>query len=105
VAPLELFWSETALKQRRNTFEYWNDRNGSNLYSQRLSKLIKKRSKRLLSFPLIGRKVEIENVHAISIEHFSLFYEVVENKVVILSFWDNRRDPRELLKQLRRDYK
>lgn len=98
---LTLFWSETALSQRNETFKYWNNRNKSNQYSKRLSLLIKERTTLLLSNPDSGRIVDVENVRTISVEYFSLFYEIHEDKIVIISFWDNRRDPKELLKILK----
>ena len=101
MARLELFWTETALKQRTDTFKFWNEKTNSNLYSKRLSLEIKDRANRLLIFPEMGKKVDFENVRAISIEHFSLFYETDKNKIVIISFWDNRRNPKKLLKLLR----
>lgn len=101
MAGLELFWSETALKQRNDTFKFWNKKNGSKVYSQRLNLLIKDRSNKLLLFPEIGRRVEIDQIRVISIEHFSLFYEKYDDKIVIISFWDNRRNPKKLLKILK----
>lgn len=101
MAKLKLFWSETALKQRTDIFTFWNKKNKSNSYSKRLSLLLKERTNRLLTFPEIGRKVAIEKTRVISIEHFSLFYEIDDDKIVIISFWDNRRDPKKLLKLLR----
>ena len=80
---------------------FGNEKNKSNSYSKRLSLLLKERTNRLLTFPEIGRKVVIEKTRVISIEHFSLFYEIDGDKIVIISFWDNRRDPKKLLKFLR----
>lgn len=101
MARLELFWTETALKQRTDTFKFWNKKNNSNLYSKRLSREIKDRANRLLIFPEMGKKVAFENIRVISIEHFSLFYEIAKNKIIIISFWDNRRNPKKLLNLLR----
>ncbi len=101
MATLKLFWSETALKQRTDTFKFWNEKNKSNAYSKRLSLLIRERTTRLLTFPEIGRKVNVEITRVISVEHFSLFYEIDEDKIVIISFWDNRRYPKKLLKLLK----
>jgi|SaaInl0LU_22_DNA_1037365.scaffolds.fasta_scaffold78087_1 plasmid stabilization system protein ParE len=102
MARLKLFWTETALNQRTDTFKFWNDKNNSNLYSKRLALIIKDRTDRLLVFPEIDRKINFKNIRVISIEHFSLFYEIVEDKIVITSFWDNRRDPKKLLKLLKK---
>ncbi len=101
MAKLELYWSETALYQRNQIFSYWNQRNTNKSYSKRLLKLINERTRILQSFPKMGKKVNVENVRAIPIENFSLFYEIMDNeKLIILSFWDNRDDPNKLLKIL-----
>ena len=41
MAELSVFWTNTALKQRNYTFEYWNDRNKSATYSKKLNSSIK----------------------------------------------------------------
>jgi len=101
MAQLKLFWTNTALKQRNNTFLYWNIKNKSNSYSKRLLLLINERTNTLLSFPEIGKKVDFVNTRAISIEHFSIFYIVTSDKIIITAFWDNRRNPKELLSYLK----
>ena len=105
MATLKLFWTKTALKQRNYTFAYWNKKNKSNLYSKRLLSLINKRTSTLLTFPKIGKKVNFNNTRAISLEHFSIFYRVELDKIIIISFWDNRRNPKELLQFLKKNHK
>ncbi len=97
MAGLELFWTITALKQRDHIFEYWNNRNKSNNYTKRLLSLINQRTITLLSFPEIGKKVDFKNTRVISIEHYSLFYIIDANRIIITAFWDDRRNPKDLL--------
>jgi hypothetical protein len=33
--------------------------------------------------------------------HFSLFYKIKADTIIITAFWDNRQDPKELLKLLK----
>jgi len=48
---LTLFWTQTAIKQRNYTFEYWNKRNKSRLYSQKLNLAIRGRTELLKQLP------------------------------------------------------
>ena len=101
MAQLTLVWTKTALKQRNCTFTYWNKRNKSIEYSKRLRKVINERTKLILSFPNMGREVGISNHLKIPLEHYSLFYRKVEDKIVITAFWDNNQNPEKLLKILK----
>ena len=33
--------------------------------------------------------------------HFSILYQITDNKIIVTSFWDNRQDPELLLKIIR----
>ena len=101
MAQLRLFWSDTALKQRNQILEFWNVKNKSNLYSKRLLSIIRERTTLLLTFPEIGKEVDIEKTRVISLEHFSLFYDLDEDKIVVISFWDNRQNPEKLFRILK----
>ena len=32
--------------------------------------------------------------------HFSIFYKVTDKLLIVTAFWDNRQDPKKLLKML-----
>ena len=101
MALIKIFWTSTAIRQRNYTFEYWNDRNKSNSYSKKLNKKIKERINHLKSHPEIGKKTNCKNHRSISLGHYSLIYLKEENKIHITAFWDNRQDPKKLLKYLK----
>jgi plasmid stabilization system protein ParE len=90
---LTLHWTNTSLSQRNHIFSYWNKRNRSTEYSKRLLKVINERTKLILLFPKIGR----ENHRVIPLEHYSIFYRKVDDKIIITAFWDNNQNPKELL--------
>ena len=54
---LNIFWTNTAIKQRNHIFEYWNNRNKSILYSKKLNKSIVERIEVLKSNPDLGKKL------------------------------------------------
>ncbi|MHB1107961.1 MAG: type II toxin-antitoxin system RelE/ParE family toxin [Lutibacter sp.] len=100
MAELTIFWTNTALKQRNYTFEYWNERNKSSTYSKKLNSSIKERTNILKTNPELGKKTEFNNTRVISLGHYSILYKKVDSKIMITGFWDNRQNPDKLLKFL-----
>ncbi|MCF6224534.1 MAG: type II toxin-antitoxin system RelE/ParE family toxin [Flavobacteriaceae bacterium] len=97
---LTIYWTETALKQRNYTFEYWNNRNKNNSYSKKLNTSIRERTVLLKKHPDLGKKTEFNITRALSLVHYSIFYKRVDLKIIITGFWDNRQDSKKLLKFL-----
>ena len=97
MALLKVVWTETALKQRNFIFKYWNERNRSNSYSQKLNQKIKERLNLLKSSPDLGKRVDFKNTRVLSLGHFSIFYKKMKSVIYISAFWDNRQNPEKLL--------
>ena len=97
MAELNIFWTNTALKQRNYTFEYWNDRNKSTAYAKKLNSSIKERTNILKTNPELGKKTEFNDTRVISLGHYSILYRKVDSKIMISGFWDNRQNPVKLL--------
>lgn len=98
---LRIFWTQTAIIQRNLIFEYWNQRNQSKAYSQRLNRKIKDRIKLLKSNPLLGKRTEFNNARLISFGHYSIIYRKIYNQIFIIGFWDNRQNPAKLINLLK----
>ena len=103
MAQLEIFWTETAIRQRNFIFEYWIERNQSTTYAKKLNQAIAERTSLLKQNPEIGKKTEFKNTRAVSLGHYSILYQIVESKIIITGFWDNRQEPAKLLEHLRRN--
>jgi toxin YoeB len=99
---ITIFWTHTALEQRNYIFEYWNNRNKSSNYSRKLNSSILDRIGLLKGNPEMGVKTNVEGTRAISLGHYSLLYQVNFPRILITGFWDNRQDPKKLLKFLNR---
>jgi len=102
MARRKIIWTETAARQRRYIFEYWNENNESNAYSLKLLEQINKRLNTLNEFPNSGNKTNFRNTNVTSLGHFSLFYQINKTQIIVTGFWDNRQDPKKLLKFLER---
>ena len=100
MAKKDIVWTQTAVKQRREIFRYWSKRNGSNLFALKLIKVISKQIKIIEKHPEAYKEIDFENIRESAFGHFSLYYRVSNDQIIVMAFWDNRQDPENLLKQL-----
>ena len=96
----KIIWTKTAFKQRRNIFTYWIERNGNTKYVVDLIDIITSHVNLIQKNPLLCKQTEIQNVYESAMGHFSIFYTIINQDIIIVAFWDNRQDPKKLLKQL-----
>lgn len=101
MAKLNIAWTNTALKQRNIIFNYWNEKNENSKFSATLLKQINFRTAQLTEFPKLGKKVDFKNTRTISLGYYSIFYQRIEDRIIITAFWDNRQSPNDLLKLLK----
>jgi plasmid stabilization system protein ParE len=101
MAEIEILWANIAIRQRNKIFEYWNERNGSTLYSKKLNAKIKEGLQNVRSNPKIGKTSILEHFRMISLGHYSIIYKITQNTVYVMAFWDNRQDPKKLLIHLK----
>ena len=96
-----VIWTRTADIQFVGILEYWVKRNKSNTYSKKLVGLVAKRTKQISKTPLIYKSTNFKDIRVASLGNFSIFYKVTDERIIITSFWDNRQDPKKLLKILK----
>jgi len=100
MAEKSIVWTETAAKQRRDILRYWTIRNRSTLYAEKLIKLINKQLIIIEKHPESFKETEFPNTRESAIGHFSIYYRISDNKLIIMAFWDNRQSPKKLLDSL-----
>ena len=101
MAALRVIWTETAIRQRNSVFEYWNERNQSYTFSIKLNSKIIERTNILKINPGIGKTTQFKNTRVVSLGHYSIFYQFDAKRLIVTGFWDNRREPDNLLKFLK----
>jgi toxin YoeB len=92
----KIIWSLRAQQDRKEILSYWEVRNTSDTYGKKLNELFKKAVRIIADYPHIGRKTDLMNVRVKLVKDYLLFYEETENNLIILTIWDNRRNPSEL---------
>lgn len=89
----EIIWSELARLELATALEFYLNRNGSATYSINLLNEVEELTRTLSQNELIGRLTSNKFTRTIPMKYYALFYEVSENKIEIVSFWDNRQNP------------
>lgn len=103
MAERTVVWTRTADLQFVGILEYWVRKNKSNSYSKKLMKLVFKRTKQIAESPFIFKSTDYKDIRVASLGNFSIFYRVTEEQIIVTSFWDNRQNPKKLLKILERN--
>lgn len=90
---VEIVWSSKAVSDKKSILEYWNMRNKSSLYSQKLNLLIEKKLQQIRDNPDSGIATEIEYIRAVLVEDYYIYYSIKNTQVRILRIWDARQNP------------
>lgn len=96
----KIIWTNTAVLQRRKILNYWKKRNKSATYSKKLIVEIMERVHFLSLNPEIYIKTSFPDIRTSTLGHYNIFYRITNNKLIVLAFWDNRRNPKILYKIL-----
>lgn len=100
MAKRNVIWTKTADLQFIGILEYWVKRNKSTTYSKKLVKLVSERTKQIANHPFMYKKTNFKNVRVASLGNFSIFYKISKEDIIVTAFWDNRQNPKKLLKIL-----
>lgn len=95
-------WTKTADRQYIAILEFWVHHNKSTIYSKKLIRKVAALTKQISSSPFLFRTTAIENVRAALLGNYSIFYTVNKHEIIIVAFWDNRQNPKDLLQQLKK---
>ena len=91
----QIIWSDDAIENLSDIFEFWINNNSSEKYSIKILEEIKFYEILIVKNHLLGTETHYKNVRKVIIlDNFSLYYTYFENIIQIISIWDNRRDPK-----------
>ena len=96
MAEIKVEWTHFAKKQRDEIFGYWNNRNKSNSYSKKLNLVIKEKTNQLKLQPFSGKKTINETTRMLVFKNYSLIYNIEQETISIISFWENHQNPEAL---------
>ncbi len=86
-------WSIDAQISRRAIFDYWNNRNKSRTYSNKLNKQFLESLKLICKYSEIVKPSNLLDVKIRIESHFELIYRISDNKLTVLDIFDTRQNP------------
>jgi plasmid stabilization system protein ParE len=92
----ELIWSAQSKIELFEIMNFYRKRNGNATYSLEFYTRIEKSLELCRTFAFIGKKTKIENVRAIIVDDFLIFYEVTDTEIIVLTIWNSKRNPENL---------
>lgn len=93
MAKREVVWTDKSQVQLQKILTYFTDRNKSNRYAKNLYKRFQNQLDKAAINPEIGIKTKVQNIRGLIIRDYILFYELSENKLMVLNVWDFRQNP------------
>lgn len=100
---LKIEWTATAEKQFFLLLDYWIERNQSDAYAKKLSRLVWERLEFIAQHPLATLLTSYPDTRKVAMGHFSIFFKIIDDTIFITAFWDNRQDPKTLHRLLQRE--
>ncbi|MDR0928070.1 MAG: type II toxin-antitoxin system RelE/ParE family toxin [Ignavibacteria bacterium] len=96
-------WLPLAMQQFDEITDYWDERNLSTRYSEKLTKFVRHCEDLLEAYPYLGRPTIYGDIRTILVDgKYNIYYEYDEelDEIHILSFWDGRQNPEKLTELL-----
>ena len=92
MAEKKVIWSRNAKTQFFEILEFYIERNGNSKYSLKLVDEVEEILSILSNYEFLGRLASDRRSRVIPMKHFLIIYEIDNDRIEILSFWDNRQD-------------
>ena len=101
MAVKKIIWSKRASEEFKEILNFFIERNGNTVYSLKLLTEVQRLIKTLSRSEQIGRITSNKITRVISMDVYLIFYELNNDTIEIVSFWDNRQDPEKRFIQKR----
>lgn len=86
-------WTTRSITDRTSIYEYWLERNKSDIYPKKLEELFEKSAEIISKFPKIGVQTNYREVYAKIVGDYKIFYRIKSDEIQILRVWDTRQHP------------
>src|SRR6478752_907860 len=89
----QIVWSENAIQNRKDIFEYWKHRNKSSSYGKQLNTLFTAALRTVASLPDSANPTTLADVRMILVHDYYLIFQFTERIIIVLNVWDTRQNP------------
>lgn len=91
-----IVWSPRARNDRTKILKYWQERNKSKVYSEKLFRLFQVSVKQIGDNPTMGKPTSLNDIRSYVVRDYLIFYEILREHILILTIWDSRQNTAKL---------
>lgn len=95
---LKIIWTRNAVAHLKDILNYWEGRNGTSLYSDKLYKLFENGLNVLSRYPSSGTATNNDLIRKKTIRDYFIYYSFNESNLTVLGIVDMRRNPKFIRK-------
>lgn len=88
-----IVWTERANAIFVQILHFYNDRNRSKTYSNKLLREVNAILHLLKRQPFLGSKTDLPDIRVVVTKIYKIFYRIEPKEIVVILIWDNREDP------------
>ena len=92
----KIIWTLRSIQDRIQIYQYWQEHNRSDSYSNKLESLFNTTANLISKYPEIDTTTNFHNVRIKVVKSYKIFYRVLNDRIEILRAWDSRQKPEEL---------
>ncbi|HMQ78596.1 MAG TPA: type II toxin-antitoxin system RelE/ParE family toxin [Ignavibacteria bacterium] len=92
-----IVWSRKAAAEKRNILTYWSKKNGNKTYSRKLNLKFRETLRLISDFNYLGKNTDYKDMRVAVVESYLIFYRSLETQIEIVTVFDSRRNPDELV--------
>jgi len=89
-------WGYIADKQFKKALQFHFELAGNYQFSKKLKEETAYTLDLILDYNFIGNPVSKSNFRSIVVFHYAIIYDVLDDEIQIILFWDTRRNPKTL---------
>ncbi len=89
-------WSVRAREELNTILRFYRERNGNSAYGTKIQNRIDLLVLYVSRNEEYGQATDRPDIRSVVLKPFELIYKITENKIIIVSIWDARRDPDSL---------
>lgn len=97
MAKRRIIWSLKAKEKRVEFMQFYIQRNENKNYTKKLNSIINQELRRLIDYPNLGIRTELDQIRGLIIKDLILFYEINEDSIIVHILWDARQNPEKLI--------
>ena len=96
MANREVVWTRNSEIQLKEILEFFTERNKSGKYSLKLYRKFKSELQIVALNPEMGIKTKLDQIKGLIVGDYILFYEILQDKLMVLKVWDCKQNPEKL---------